>query len=867
MTMTKLRYTLSLILSLLFMQGAHAQASFRAQGPDMVEAGQKFQVRFTLSNADGGRPEWPSFEGLELLYGPSTSSSSSIQIINGKTTSSSSVSYTFVLRGTKEGAYTIQPATVTANGQTYKTQPLKIQIVGNAPASQSQGGGMQQGQGQSAQTQMPKGNKNDIFITASASRTNVYEQEAILVTYKIFTRVDVSHIEGDLPTLNGFQIQKLDIKQSNQRETVNGQIYLSAVLSQYVLFPQKSGVLEIPAITYVATEIRQSRAIDPIEAFFNGVSTQEVKRNVVAPKLTIRVKALPPKPADFSGAVGKFTISSTLAPQTLKANDAVTMRIKVKGTGNMKLMETPIVAFPKDFETYDPKVADNFGITSAGYSGSKDFEYLAVPRHKGKYEIPVVNFTYFDTGSQSYKTISTDPYTLTVEKGLESNSTSVNFAGQQDVEQLANDILYIKTGDISESLSGWSFMESWTYWLWYLVAILAAMTVAVVGRRQIRENANVAKTKGKKANKVASRRLRNASKLLQKHDKDNFYDEIMRALLGYTADKLNIPLSTLNKDNIQSELQNRSVSQDLIDLFIKCLNDCEFARYAPGDPNETMENVYDGAVNAITNMESSIRKSQRHTSAAYAKVILAFVMLGASFSLYAQKKLDKAAADTLYANEQYDKAAQIYSELLKSHPKSTELYFNLGNCYFKMDSLAQSVLAFERARLLSPGDDAVNTNLEFVRSQTADKSTPHSELFFVTWWKDLSNTLSIDTWLVWALVLFVLMLAALLAYAFLTETWLRRISVALFFVTLVGTVLANLLALSQYRTMIDHDYAIITAPAVSVKSTPSETSTDLFIIHEGTKVRITDDSMKDWAEVVYEDGKQGWMPKSDFEVI
>lgn len=856
--MKSVRYILLALLSVLT-QGISGQISFRAQGPDMVEAGQKFQVRFTLTNADGSNAEWPSFKGLEVLYGPSTSQQSSFQIINGKTTSSSSTSYTFILVGTTEGTYTIQPASITANGETYHTQPLRVQIVGNAPA---QGGSQQPSQNTTVQA--PKGKSNDIFITSSASRTNVYEQEAILVTYKIFTRVDISRIEGDLPTLNGFQIQKLDVESANKRETINGQIYLSAILNQYVIFPQKTGTLEIPPITYVATEIRQNRATDPIEAFFNGVSTTEVKRNVVAPKLTINARPLPPKPDGFSGAVGKFEISSSITPLTLKANDALTLRVKIKGSGNMKLIETPDVRFPKDFETYDPKVTDNFGITSNGYSGSKDYEYLAVPRHKGQYSVPAVEFTYFDTGSQSYKTITTEPYTVNVEKGLDSNSSSVSFSGQQDVKQLANDILYIKTGDVRNSLSGWSLMESWSFWMWYLVAVLIAVGMAILGRHQIRENANVAKAKGKRANKVASRRLRNAAGLLRRHDKDNFFDEVMRALLGYTADKLSIPLSTLNKDNIQSELQQRNVSQELIDLFIKCLNDCEFARYAPGDPDETMENVYDSAVNAITNMESSIRKNQRQRSGVRVRMLALLLMLMPGAVMIAQTKSE---ADTLYAQEEYEKASVIYSSLLKADGESPELLYNLGNCYFRMDSMAKSVLCYERARLLQPGDNAINSNLEYVRSRLADKTTPMSELFFVTWWKDMSNSLSIDTWLVVALTLFIILLGALLAYAFLSESWMRKTAVCVCVTCLIGTLVANLLALSQYRTMVVRDYAIITIPAVNVKSTPAENSTDLFIIHEGAKVRILDDSMIDWAEVEYEDGKQGWVEKVEYEVI
>lgn len=847
------------------MQSLYAQLSIRGSGPDIVEVGEKFRVQYTVNTQDASEPEWPTFAGFEVLFGPRTSSQSSFQVINGNVSSSSSITYTFVLVADKAGNYTIPSVSVERDGKTAKSQAINIRVVGSGTSSQQR---QQQYSQSNQQIQQTKGSGKDLFMTATASHTNVYEQEAILITYKVYTTVNLRSLDGKLPTLNGFQIQEIPLSRDKtfQVEVYNGQRYNSVVWAQYVVFPQKSGSLVIPSIKYEAVELRVNRAMNPIDAFFNGVSQTEVKRNIVTPQITINVSPLPPKPANFCGAVGQFSLSSSVSTETLKSNDALTLRLSLKGTGNMKLINTPEIAFPKDFELYDPKVSDNFSLSKNGLTGSKEFEYLVVPRHKGVFTIPATEISYFDTQTHTYKTLSTESYTINVEKGNESSNSSSDFSGnQQNVEQIGSDIRFIKTGDVTLREQGATLLTSWKYWMWYLVAVLIALAIAVIGRKRIRDNANVAVTRGKKANKVASKRLKNAAKLMAQHDKDNFYDEVMRALLGYTADKLNIPLASLNKDNIQSELQNRGVDQSLIDLFIKCLNDCEFARYAPGDPDETMENVYDGAVNAITNMEASIRKGQRSTTTANRSTLTLIFLLSFACSLSAAPS--KAVADSLYSEEEYEKAAQMYEEIIATQGTAPEIYYNLAGCYFKLDDIAHSILNYERAHQLDPSDNAIKENLAFVRGRTADKVTPPSELFFVTWWKDLTNSLSVDSWLVLSILAFVLMLAGILLYAFTPSFTLKRIGAYGSLFALVLTLLSLLCAFSQYRQFASHDYAVIISPAVTVKSTPSDGSTDLFIVHEGAKVKILDSSMNDWIEVKLEEGKQGWIESSTLEVI
>lgn len=597
---------------------ADGDVTFRVSAPSTVEAGGKFRVQFTVNTQNVSNFSAPDFKGFEVIYGPATSSQSSFQMINGRTSQSSTIIYTYVLLAESPGTFTIGSASVNVDGKVVKSKPAQIRVLSNGANSSSSAGSSTNGgaaNGGSNQSSSSSGVANisgkDLFMTATASRTTVHEQEAILLTYKIYTLVDLTQLDGKLPTLDGFQIQEIPLPRTKEftLEQYNGRNYRSVVWSQYLLFPQKSGKLAIPAITYEGTVITRNRNIDPFDAFFNGQSSyMEVKRKITTPTLTINVSPLPNKPADFSGAVGKFSVSSSISKNEVDANDAVTLRINVKGSGNMKLISTPEIAFPKDFETYDAKVNDNFQLTRTGLSGTKEFEYLFVPRHAGTYEIPAAKFIYFDTESRSYKTLTTEAYTLKVNKGKGGGNQSVsNYSGQQqDVQQLNQDIRYIKTGEVALHQRGDTFFGTWKYWVAYLLPLLLFALIIVMGRKRMKANANVALSRGRKANKVALRRMKAAKKLLDVHDTSKFYDEVLRALWGYVGDKFNMSQESLNKENIEQSLTSRQVPDEQIQQFMKVLNDCEFARYAPGDPNQNMENVYNSAIGAISKMEDNL---------------------------------------------------------------------------------------------------------------------------------------------------------------------------------------------------------------------------------------------------------------------
>lgn len=589
---------------------ADEKITFTASAPEVVVSGDQFRLTFSINSQKIKDFRAPNIKGLEVLMGPSRSTQSSTQIINGNVTSTKSTTFTYILMAEKEGTYSIPGATIVTDGNNYTSNPVSVKVL---PPDQSTGTASNNGRTSRNQANNGKISEKELFITATASKTSVYEQEAILLTYKIYTQVNLTQLHGDMPDLKGFHTQEVELSSQKQwsLEHYNGRNYNTTVYSQYVLFPQQSGKLEIPSITFEGTVSQLVASDDPFDAFFNGGSNYvNIKKNIVAPKLTIDVKQLPAgKPANFSGGVGEFTISSSINTQELKTNDAVTIKLVISGTGNMKLINTPEVGFPQDFEIYDPKVDNNFNLTREGLSGSKVIEYLAIPRHAGNYTIPAIEFVYFDLKSKTYKTLKTDPYTLNVAKG-EGNASQVvsNFTSKEDLKVLGKDIRYIKTGDTNLSPKGNYFFGSTAYYMWYLIPLALFIAFMIVYRKQAIENANVAKVRTKKANKVATKRMKNAGKLLAEKNTSAFYDEVLKALWGYISDKMNMPVSQLSKDNIEEELIRHNVSEELIKDFIGTLNECEFARYAPGNQNEAMDKVYSSAIDVISKMENSIKR-------------------------------------------------------------------------------------------------------------------------------------------------------------------------------------------------------------------------------------------------------------------
>ena len=511
--------------------GMRAAVQVTASAPDVVEEGEQFRLSFTVNTQDVSDFRWAEPEGFSIDMGPSRSSQSSFQMINGKTSQSSSITYTYILSALKEGTYTLPVATATVGGKQYQSKALSIKVLPGSGAG-TQGNRPGGGRHERMQTQDAgaKITGKDLFVTVTADKQRLYEQEAVVLTYKVYSLVNLSQLAGGMPDLEGFHTQEIPLPQqkSLKMETHNGRTYGTVVWRQYVLFPQRSGKLTIPSIKFEGIVVQQNRNIDPIDAFFNGGSAMvEVKKTIVAPALTLQVDPLPsPRPENFSGAVGKFNISASLTPSEVKANDALTLRVTVSGNGNMKLMKAPTVDFPKDFETYDAKITDQTKVGQNGVSGNKVFDYLAVPRHAGKYTVPAVEFCYFDTAEKAYKTVKTESFEVNVAKG-KGGGGSVNYTNKEDVELLASDIRYIHQGNVQLQQKGEAYYGTAAYVWSYLIPLLVAIVLVIVFRKQAMENANVARMRNKKANKVAAKRLKQAAMLLKTNKPAEFYDEVL----------------------------------------------------------------------------------------------------------------------------------------------------------------------------------------------------------------------------------------------------------------------------------------------------------------------------------------------------
>lgn len=833
-----------------------------ADAPAEVAVGEQFRLTYTVNtqNVNGFRVGTIPAE-LEVLMGPSTSSQSSFQMVNGHTSSSSSITYTYIICANKAGTYSIPAAHISVGGKTIASNQLRIKVSG----ASRQGAQGQQGQGEGGLR--PAGSRisgSDLFIKVSANKRRVHEQEPILLTYKVYTLVDLTSLKGNMPDLKGFHTQEVQLPQqkSYKIETVNGRPYRTVTWSQYVMFPQITGKLEIPSITFDGIVIQQNRDVDPFEAFFNGGSGYvEVKKKIKAPGLTIQVDPLPARPAGFSGGVGSFTISAQLNKTDIKANNPVTLRVIVSGRGNLKLIKKPEVKFPKDFDTYDAKVTDKTKLTSNGVEGNMVYDFLAVPRNQGKYEIPPIEFVYYDTEANAYKTVKTQAFTLNVAKGSGSASVS-DYTGDAADDQLNKDIRGIKTGDADVHDIGDFFFGSTSYWV--AMCVLAAIFVSlfVVFRHRAIANANIDRMRGKKANKVATKRLKKANRLMLDGKASLFYDEVLRALWGYVGDKLSIPVEKLSRENISQRLAERSVGDETIALFIGALDECEFERYAPGDVKGNMSKTFEAAMTAIMRIEETMKKRKK-SAAATATVLLLAIMAWLPSDAGA---ITKANADSAYARQQYQQAIKDYEELLHDGV-SAELYYNLGNAYYRTDNITRAVLNYERALLLSPGDGDIRFNLQMARSKTIDKITPESEMFFVTWYHALVNIMSVDGWARTALVSFALAIVLALAYLFSARIWVRKVGFFGGLAFIAVFILANLFAYQQRQELVNRTGAIIISSAVPVKSTPSKSGTDLFILHEGTKVEITDGTMRGWKEIRVADGKEGWIETSKIEII
>ena len=612
--MQKIRYTLFLLLGLLLFTPVFSEEEVKltASGPSTVILGRAFQISYT-ANAKVSDFKAPAITNFDILAGPFKSQSQSTQIINGKMTSSVSITYTYTLEAQEAGTFTIPSASITSGGKKHTSNGLSIKVLPEDEKSTDTNSHSSSATASDSETVISDKN---IFIKPILSKTNVYEQEAVKLAYKLYTTMDVVQFSNkSMPDFQGFLKQEFEHTGNAQLayENYDGKNYLTAILYEVILYPQTAGDIvidraEFEAIIRIQTK-KQIRSI--FDDFFD--SYRNVAKIVSVPRTKIRVRELPEgKPTGYYGLVGSYKINSSLSVDEVKVNEAITLKVNISGNGNMRLIKTPDFRFPEDFEVYDPKVNNNFTTSNLGVSGNKNIEIMFIPRHSGIFEIPATQMSYFDLNSRTYRTLTTPKFTVKVLKSdgsVDNTPVISSYANKEDIKELGKDIRYIYTGEIKLLQEELYVLEHLKYWLLYILPLLLSISLYLLFKKHIADNANLAMVKNRKANRMARKRLKYASKLLKQGNKEQFYEEVMKAIWSYLSDKLIIPMAVINKDLVSDTLSSDyNVDEALIERLKSILDTCEYARFAPSSGQKEMGNLYEESIDVISELEEVVKK-------------------------------------------------------------------------------------------------------------------------------------------------------------------------------------------------------------------------------------------------------------------
>ncbi len=602
-----MKKTVTYIILLLISLGTKSQdVTVEAEYPSVVQAGEQFTIQWRV-NAGGGDFTAPPFTGFIRLMGPQTSYSSSTQIINGKITRETTYSYLYYLQANTEGKYVLAPASVTIKNKTWYSDSVRIEVVGaNVPQPQGQ-----QGANVQQQSAEPAPQGGQVSLDLIINRREVYIGEPVAATVKLYTRVNLSGInEIKYPAFTGFLKTDLETPPLNslRQENINGTVYGTGVIQQFLLYPQMTGEITIDPVQITVLIQQRSGRSDPFFGdFFSSYTT--VPQAVASRPVKITVKPLPgTKPADFSGIVGKINIKASINKDSVNVNDAVNYKITISGSGNLKLAGTPVLKLPPDIEIYDPKVTDDIKNSLNGTSGQRTFEYLLIPRHHGDFVIPPLEYSYFNTSTGKYDRLTTTEFRFHAKKGTGESSEITVFGGvsKEDVRFLGRDIRFIRKDPGKLIKPGVQLISQNSFYLGYVIALLLFLIILFIRREHIRRNADIKAVKNRKAGKVAVKRLKEAALCLKKGETDRFYEEILKAIWGYLSDKLSIPVSELTRNNAVSALQERGIAEEKIKNLEDILDKCEYARYAPASSISEVSAIYDDASGFIRSVENSI---------------------------------------------------------------------------------------------------------------------------------------------------------------------------------------------------------------------------------------------------------------------
>ena len=590
-------------IAILLLTVLTAQAvSFTVEAPRQVVEGNKFNVTFVLNNGEGSSFTAPEVSGAKLIYGPSVSHSYSSSWVNGKSSSSSSEEYTMIYKATATGKCHIGAASIVVGGKRMATKAFTIEVLPSGSSQPSQQPQRTPGaptpysdpMTQSADKEV---SGKDLFVRIEMSKPRVYEQQAVVCNIQLYAKSqDSLVIPTSQPSFDGFLIEEIPVQPSlNKVETLNGERYMTAILKQCILYPQQSGNLTISSGNYDVSVVQ----FDTFRSIFGSISKPvEKSLKVTSNKATIHILPLPePKPASFTGAVGKFNVTTDLKPATgLKTYSAAIYRYIISGTGNIKYIKAPEVKFPDQFDVYDPKTDVQVNDGAGDMSGRVVMDYTFIPQYAGEFEIPASEFSFFNPETGKYETVTVPARHLSVAKGEGQPSNHYRMKNM--------DIRPIKSGDLGLKKSHGYIVDGWTYWLWFLLPLLALVGLIAYYRRQLKERADVRRMRSKRASKVAQRRLKAARGFAARNDRSGFYAEMLNALWGYMSDKLSIPVSELSKDNINAELEQYGINEQLRKESMELIDKCEFAQYAPELASGDMNAVLDEAAGIIDRLES-----------------------------------------------------------------------------------------------------------------------------------------------------------------------------------------------------------------------------------------------------------------------
>ena len=857
---------------------AAAQTKIAVEAPNIVGSDEQFNVTFIIEGED--RPSnfnWNPGDDFTLVWGPQRGESTSIRVINGKRSKSSQFTYTYILAPKKTGKFELPSATAKMKGETITSVQAAVEVLASDSSASAQSGASS---GNTQQTK-PSGtiSSKDLFLKFTVSRTSAVVGQPLTAELKLYQNVDIAGFEGaKFPAFNGFWSQETAAPNNInfQREEVDGRLYNSALLRRYVLIPQQVGNLVIdPAELVCLVNVRRpSHGNSIFDSFFDD-NTMTVRKRVTTPAVHVHVNPLPSgAPATFGGGVGSFRISASLSKDQLKMHEATSLTVTVSGRGNVSLLEAPKVNFPADMDVYDTKTTENTDKTTGGTSGSKVFEYPFIPRSHGEFTIAPIEYSYYDVNAGKYETISTGPITFNVEKGdvaeTQASTSQLVMPDRKSVKNLGEDIRFIRTRQPSYKFRTVFFVDSLWYWVTAALILLVAGLLWYLMKGMEARRADVVGNKNRKATKMALGRLKMAAGYLQKNLYSAFYEELHKALLGFASDKMNIGAEDLSKENIAAMLKEAGVAEELSAQFVALLDACEFARYSPDGGNEAMNTHYNEAVKVISSIDSVMKTHKKNTSAAKAMILIMSMLMIPGLT---------HAENTAYLDSLWSKGVQAYTdgrwsecteslEALESvGVVSPELYYNLGNAYFKSGDYPHAILYYERTLKISPSFEDARINLDFANSLIRDKIDAVPEFVLKSWARKVCYLMPSDFWALISIVLFAAALALFLVFRLGASRGLRRTG---FYCSIVALILsASSFGMAQWQrnSYLKADGAIVMKPVTSVKSSPSrDSSKDLFVLHEGTKVTVLD-TVGEWKNISLSDGRQGWIEESDMEMI